>query len=243
MRDYQHFLFHTSHCNSNNIELDIYESRHALKVLRLTEGDLFQVTCGDGQILICKLDSIKKELAGATIVDRLTIPPVNPGIHCYIGIPDKDAFETIITDLTAMGIAQITPIITEQCQKNWWEQKWDKHQERLQGKMIAAMKQSLYPRMPLIDYPCAIEKVIENTTRQTFVAEWEGAPLNTISGGIESQVNCFIGPPGGFSAKELDLFRSLNFNAVKIATTRLRTELAAVVLCAQIMGKGVKCEV
>jgi 16S rRNA (uracil1498-N3)-methyltransferase len=236
MRDYHHFLFHTSKSNSTSIELDVYESRHALKVLRLTEGDLFQATSGDGQIFICKLDSIKKELASATIIERLTVPLISPGIHCYIGIPDKDAFEIVVTDLTAMGITQITPLITEQCQKNWWEQKWDKLQERLQGKMIAAMKQSLYPRMPVIDNPCTIEMAIEGNNGQSFIAEWEGSPLHTYQCDIESQVNCFIGPPGGFSTKEIDLFRSLKFIPIKIASTRLRTELASVVLCAQVMA-------
>ena len=236
MRDYHHFLFHTSHNNLNSIELDVYESRHALKVLRLTEGDLFQATSGDGQVFICKLDSIKKELASATIIERLSVPLIDPSIHCYIGIPDKDAFETVVTDLTAMGIATITPLITEQCQKNWWEQKWDKLQERLQGKMIAAMKQSLYPRMPVIDYPCTIEKAIDGIKGQSFFAEWEGSSLHTYQCDIESQVNCFIGPPGGFSTKEIDLFRSLGFKSIKIASTRLRTELAAVVLCAQVMA-------
>jgi 16S rRNA (uracil1498-N3)-methyltransferase len=238
MRDYHHFLFHTSQTNSNSIALDIYESRHAVKVLRLTEGDLFQATSGDGNIFICKLNSIKKELVNSTIIERITVPPINPNIHCYIGIPDKDAFEIIVTDLTAMGIAQITPVITEHCQKNWWELKWDKLQERLQSKMIAAMKQSLYPRVPVINHPCTIEIAIENAKGQTFIAEWEGSPLHTYKCDIESYVNYFIGPPGGFSTRESDLCRAHNFIPIKIAATRLRTELAAVVLCAQVMGSA-----
>lgn len=238
MRDYHHFLFHTSKSSSNNVELDIYESRHTLKVLRLAEGDLFQATCGDGELLICKLDTVKKELASGTVIERITVPPISPSLHCYIGLPDKDAFEIIITDLTAMGVAQISPLISEQCQKNWWEQKWDKLQERLQGKMIAAMKQSLYPRVPQIDYPCTIEKATENLKGQSFVAEWEGRPLRSYHCEIESQVNCFVGPPGGFSTKELELFQNLSFKSIKIGSTRLRTELAAVVLCAQIMAEA-----
>jgi RsmE family RNA methyltransferase len=48
------------------------------------------------------------------------------------------------------------------------------------------------------------------------------------------RVDCFIGPPGGFSPDELKRFSTEGFQFVKVAQYRLRTELAAIVLCAEV---------
>lgn len=235
MRDYHHFLFYSSKIFSDTVELDQDESRHAVKVLRLSQGDNFLVTNGNGISITCSLDNFNKGIVEGKIIEKTAINEIRPGIHFYIGIPDRDPFETIVTDLTAMGVAEITPLITEQCQKNWWEQKWEKHLERLRNKMIAAMKQSLYPRLPVLNVPTDFN-LVNNIKRRTFVADIDGQPMHTYKNVFEEEINCLVGPPGGFSLKEVQFFKDHNFDFVKIAPTRLRTELAATVLCAQIIG-------
>jgi len=234
MRDYQHFLFFASVISGHTATLDADEARHAIKVLRLTDGDRFQVTCGDGHIYICKLLGSDKENATGTIVDKISVPPLHPSIHCYIGLPDKDAFESVVTDLTAMGVSQITPLITENCQKNWWEQKWEKHYERFNSKMIAAMKQSLYPRIPVLHPPTPVERILTTIENCAIVADYDGVSLSDCQLSSEIHVSCIVGPPGGFSTHEINQFRERGFYFVKCGATRLRTELAAVVMCGGI---------
>ncbi len=235
MRDYHHFLFYSSKISSDSVELDQDESRHAVKVLRLSQGDKFLVTNGNGISITCSFDNFNKGIVQGTIIEKTVIKEIRPRIHCYIGIPDRDPFETTVTDLTAMGIAEITPLITEQSQKNWWEQKWEKNLERLRNKMIAAMKQSLYPRLPVLNVPTDFNS-IDNIKGITFVADIDGQPIHSYKNEFKNEVKCLIGPPGGFSLNEVQFFKNRNFDLVKIAPTRLRTELAAIVLCAQVIG-------
>lgn len=236
MRDYQHFLFFASKISEHTAILDADEARHAIKVLRLSEGDRFQATRGDGYIYICKLTEYDERNATGSIVDKVAIEPLRTSIHCFIGLPDKDSFESIVTDLSAMGVSQITPVISEHCQKNWWEQKWEKHSERFQSKMIAAMKQSLYPRMPVLHHPAHVEKIVSMIDNTAFVADYDGTPLiETRFSDAAVQVSCIIGPPGGFSTYETGLFKSAGFRLTRLGQTRLRTELAAVVMCAQFI--------
>lgn len=235
MRDYHHFLFYSSNISSDTVELDQDESRHAVKVLRLSYGDKFLVTNGNGFLFTCSLDKYDKGVVEGTIIEKTPVNEIRPRIHCYIGMPDRDPFETIVTDLTAMGIAEITPLITEQSQKNWWEEKWDKHLGRLRNKMIAAMKQSLYPRIPVLNTPAVLSS-IDNIKEHFFLADIDGQPVHSYQNKFENKVNCLVGPPGGFSVNEMHYFKERNFSIVKIAATRLRTELAAIVLCAQVIG-------
>jgi 16S rRNA (uracil1498-N3)-methyltransferase len=225
MREFDHFLFYAVKINNNTVILDENDTRHAVKVLRLAQGDTFQVSCGDGVIHVCKLGAISGSCASGIIIDSKAVKIITPTVDFFIGIPDKDAFESIVTDLTALGVNSITPLISSQCQKNWWENKWEKHDERLRGKIIAAMKQSLYPYLPVLNKP----RTLDNSCFQNglcIAADYDGSSGITLDSSI-LHVNCFIGPPGGFSTDELDMFKRNNVSFLRLGQTRLRTELAA----------------
>jgi len=225
MREFDHFLFYAVKASNNTVILDENDTRHAVKVLRLVHGDTFQVSCGDGIIHVCKLDVIQNSCASGIIIHSIPTDKITPEFNFFIGIPDKDAFESIVTDLTALGVNSITPLISSQCQKNWWENKWGKHDERLRGKMIAAMKQSLYPYLPVLNKP----RILDQTcfiNGLCITADYDGSSGITLDPSI-STINCFIGPPGGFSTDECDLFRQNGFSFLRLGQTRLRTELAA----------------
>ncbi|HMA65250.1 MAG TPA: RsmE family RNA methyltransferase [Chitinispirillaceae bacterium] len=225
MREFDHFLFYAVKINNNTVILDENDTRHAVKVLRLAQGDTFQVSCGDGVIHVCKLGAINGSCASGIIIDSKAVKIITPTVDFFIGIPDKDAFESIVTDLTALGVNSITPLISSQCQKNWWENKWEKHDERLRGKIIAAMKQSLYPYLPTLNKP----RTLDNSCFQNglcIAADYDGSSGITLDSSI-LRVNCFIGPPGGFSTDELDMFKRNNVSFLRLGQTRLRTELAA----------------
>jgi 16S rRNA (uracil1498-N3)-methyltransferase len=111
--------------------------------------------------------------------------------------------------------------------------------------MVAGIKQSLNAWLPELTAPMefgeALEMVRGCDPRRCIVADADGAPFGSTVDIImdSSNVACFVGPPGGFSPGEMDAFKSLGFVFVKIANTRLRTELAAIVLCAQLISKSI----
>lgn len=238
MRDYNHFLFYSCQITESSIVLDHAETTHAVNVLRLKPNQLFNVTDGCGQILTCTLDQVRDDQAYGSIVLRKSLQRINAKIHLNIGIPDRDAMETIVTSCTAMGIERITPVICTFSQDQWWNKNWPKHYQRLQNKMISAMKQSLYPFLPVLDNPVDLEKALENCSGKKITADPEGESLCTVINTADFPVSCFVGPPGGYSEKEISLFKAQNSTLVRIAPTRLRTELASTVLCAQLLCMG-----
>lgn len=236
MRDFNHFLFYSDQISENSIILDRTETNHAVKVLRLREKDHFNVTNGKGTVFTCALDNISANTAYGTIVNSESHKRHANRLHLNIGIPDRDALETALVDCTALGIERISPVICEYCQDWWWDKSWSKYSERLRNKMIAAMKQSLYPFLPIIDEPVKLELAVENISGLKIVADPHGKSLRSIPiNNKDRPVACFIGPPGGYSEKEMSTFASNDCHLVNIAPTRLRTELASVVICAQIM--------
>lgn len=238
MRDYNHFLFYSEQINEQHLLLDHSETHHAVNVLRLKAGDQFKATDGKGNIFTCVAESMTNNiLTGIIKKKKLFCRKICP-IHIIIGITGKESFEKVILDCTALGINRITPAVTEHSQKNWWQNSWEKQRCRFHAKMITAIKQSLFPFVPALDSPINLDHIVLNKKQKVFVADPNGSPLNLIPRGqIRDNITCFIGPPGGFSKNEISFFKEKQFKFIKIGPNRLRTELATVVLCAQIIGR------
>ncbi|MBN1757203.1 MAG: 16S rRNA (uracil(1498)-N(3))-methyltransferase [Chitinispirillaceae bacterium] len=231
-----HFLFFADDLSSATITLDEAESRHAVSALRILPGQILRVTDGNGSIVTGPCHSGADRRLTVTVSSRSTLPRTAPQLHLCIGLPERDAFETILTNTTALGIARIIPVTAEYCQKTWWT-NWEKAVVRFRQKMIASLKQSHNVYLPELLPPCSLTDAIQHPGSITMlVAEMSGTTLHGITFPTDTPISCFIGPPGGFSAEELRLLTERSALPVRIAPTRLRTELAATVLCGQIIG-------
>jgi 16S rRNA (uracil1498-N3)-methyltransferase len=240
MDNLEHSLFFVSHVDEKTAVFSEEERHHALSVLRKDPSGFIHATDGKGTIYTCLL----REGAAQAEVAALRIQPAFlPRVHAYIGIPERDAFEEAVTDLAALGIATITPMVCHYCQKKWWE-TWEKHRARCHKKMVAGIKQSLSAWLPELKAPTEFDEVLETvrsfSPQYCIVADADGMSLRSARDGLAAPTDtaCFIGPPGGFSQYEKDDLKSSGFVFVKIANTRLRTELAAVILCAQVLQTG-----
>jgi 16S rRNA (uracil1498-N3)-methyltransferase len=151
------------------------------------------------------------------------------------GIPDKEHFETILEHAAALGVSRIVPLVMDHCRKPWWE-SWDKQLERFAAKMIVSMKQCLYPYIPKLDAPTLLHNIIDTCERPIIIADQHGKNLRDDDLSIYQKLTCLVGPPGGVSADELKLLEPYNPSLIRIAPTRLRTELAATVICSRVMG-------
>lgn len=238
MRNSEHYLFYAPVFPSDDgtIALDPAESHHALTVLRLQPGDNIQITNGQGTIYYCIVKNIdNKQLYAQIAESRFFKRPYS--IHLMIGLPEKDPFETAITECTALGVSRITPIIASHCQKPWWKQSWEKSRERFTLKMSVSMKQSLFPWLPILDEARTVEKSLSLCTGPILVADFEGTSIFSLGQSNNCKdITVYIGPPGGFSAKELEHLLEHKAMKVKIGEQRFRTEMASVVICSQLIG-------
>lgn len=240
MRDYRHFLFFSERIEAGRLYLDVPETRHAVAVLRRGQGDPFIATDGQGTVFECRVESISKKQIAGLIMDRKVMPRHACRVRLFAGVPERDAFEKLISDLTALGVERITPVVCKNCQCGWWERDAgsERLSERFRKKMIVAMKQSLYPYLPGLDPPLLFEKMSPMISEACLMADQEGV---SAAEALNSQprtgiLSCLVGPPGGFAPEELAALKAMGAIGLRLAPTRLTTELAAVVLCSQVIG-------
>jgi 16S rRNA (uracil1498-N3)-methyltransferase len=232
-----HFLFFSSEISNETLSLDTEQTRHAHTVLRIEQGDHIFVTDGKGAIYFCAVELIDTHTCTTHILERKIQEPPIPAMHFFIGLPEKDAFEAAIEGLVPLGVMHIIPMECQYCQKKWWTKQWERHVERFQKKIIAAVKQSWNAWMPVVLEPVSFAKALDMVSTHLVVADEQGVTLDQFSSRQHSDavISCFVGPPGGFSPQERDALQRKNSYSVKLSGHRLRTELAATILAGNIV--------
>ncbi|MEN9487838.1 MAG: hypothetical protein RL494_103, partial [Bacteroidota bacterium] len=96
----------------NEFSFDKEESRHIVKVLRKTEGDILQVTNGFGNLFSTEIILASEKKCTVKIISTETYQPTDFYIHLAVA-PTKmnDRFEWFLEKATEMGVHEITPII------------------------------------------------------------------------------------------------------------------------------------
>jgi 16S rRNA (uracil1498-N3)-methyltransferase len=233
MKKSEHQLFFSSDINKDRVVLDADEMHHARNVLRFGSGDLIFVTDGKGTIYSCRTNKQAPESTALVVVDKKQCSRQSPEISLFVGLPERDAFESLLDNITALEVSRIVPVICDYCQKSWWDEShWEKYLIRFNRILISAIKQSHNPFLPMMEKPIDFSAALDKIEGTCLVADQNGSGLSTRleTAGYFSTCSCYVGPPGGFSPEEMETLVRIGGIKVKVAEYRLRTELAATVL-------------
>ena len=223
-------LFYTPDLLTDTYRLSEEESKHCVRVLRLTEGEkLFLV---DGKGLFCEAVIISANPKACIL--NVTNRKSNYAKRDYqltIGVaPTKniDRYEWFLEKATEIGIDIIIPLLSR------YSERKEIKPERLEKVMVSAMKQSIKAYLPILNPMQTFKKTISDPfSGHKFIAHcYEGEkPLlrDVVEKGKD--VLILIGPEGDFSTEEVELAISEGFIPVSLGTSRLRTETAALAAC------------
>ncbi|TBW29249.1 16S rRNA (uracil(1498)-N(3))-methyltransferase [Gramella sp. KN1008] len=206
------------------------ESKHIAKVLRKKEGDILNITNGEGLLFEAEIitSDIKQCVAKIISVDKQPPPPYY--LHMIVA-PTKmnDRFEWFLEKAMEIGVHEITPVICEHSERK--VVKLNRFERVLQS----AMKQSLHFRMPRLNEPVSFSDFVNSEVEgDKFIAhcedEAEKAYLQKkLNPG--TNVHILIGPEGDFTTTEIEMARDKGWVPVSLGDSRLRTETAAIVAC------------
>jgi 16S rRNA (uracil1498-N3)-methyltransferase len=223
-------LFYVPDISGAEVVFNETESKHAIRVLRLKEGDQVQLIDGKGgfhEAVISNPHPKKCRL----IITKSTLDFEKRNFNLHIAIaPTKniDRFEWFLEKCTEIGIDEVTPILSEHSERKVIKP------ERLQKILIAAMKQSLKAYLPKLNPITKLEDVLSNSEYQEkYIAHCNEGNKEHLKRFVKKGNNCLIliGPEGDFSLQEVELAKQKGFIEVSLGKARLRTETAGVVAC------------
>lgn len=225
-------LFYVPELPDETVSLTEEESKHAVRVLRLSAGDRVQLTDGRGTFCEAEVaDDHPKRCTLRITARHMEQRPRNYHLHLAVA-PTKniDRMEWLVEKATEIGLDEFTLLDCEHSERGTAKT------ERLEKIAVAAMKQSQQAWLPQIgemtDLPFFIASQ-ENFAGQKFIAHCHNTPKQPLKSVYTSgsDVLLLIGPEGDFSHEEVKLAEQHGFVAVSLGETRLRTETAALVGC------------
>lgn len=223
-------LFYAADFSAPEYMLSEEESRHAVKVLRLTEGDTLHITDGRGSLYRCAVASAHPKHCLVRVVEHFEEFEKLPYRLTMAVAPTKniDRYEWFLEKATEIGVDTVIPIIGEHSERKVIKR------EREEKVITAAVKQSLKAYHPrLTDVTPFAEVVRMEFSGRKFIAHCgetfheKSYLASTLRKGEDALI--LIGPEGDFSPEEVELAVVNGFEEITLGKQRFRTETAAVV--------------
>ena len=197
------------------------EERHHLEVLRVREGETFEILCAE------EIATARRTEDGYEILS--TRPAVTDAhtITLYQGYPKGTKLDEIVEKSTELGVDAIVPVYMARSVVRPAKNEDKKRARRIEIAR-SATKQSRADRIPEIRAAVDFETALASTEGTILVAYEDATePLgDVLKCGVDSEIALWIGPEGGWELQEIERIRERGGRTFSLGRRILRTETA-----------------
>lgn len=221
------------------IELPPEAAHHAVRVLRLADGDRVVLFDGHGGQWQARLahagKKVRATLEAFDAEDRQ--PPL--AVTLVQGLPAADKMDWIVQKCTELGVAAIQPVTAVRSVVRLSGERLLRRGQHWQQVAVAACEQCARNRVPpvapLLDLPHYLGTAAPADATRLLLAP--GAELN-LRGMAKpaGPVTLLVGPEGGFEEAETRAALAAGFRPVSLGPRVLRTETAGPAMLAALMA-------
>lgn len=226
------FRFHASRKGENTWDIFEDEWHHILKVLRLSEGELIELSDGEGWVAEAVLSGLSKhkgqcEIQAETYCPR---PGASDELTLGLGILKPQGIDEVLPGLVELGVSRLILIPFYGMDKS---RVSDKLLDRWQRQIVAASKQAKTAWFPTLSVAKNLETFLadsrEFSNRYLLDPEGEVLKLGQKQSGPTLAV---VGSEGGWSQPEVEKFEGAGFQKLRIHSHILRATTAALATAA-----------
>ena len=220
------------------IRLDTAESHHLRRVLRLAPGAAVEIFDGAGRAFEARF--LGADPDGRCRLHRgPALSPKEPAVRLTMGIavPKGDGFTRIARQLAEIGVAALTPLITEHSEGAPSPARLP----RWRAAALSGSRQCGRAVVPAVVAPAAFASWVEEDLPAD---RWIASPRRTDDRlsppprRAPGERVLAIGPEGGFSADEMRSAALLGFVRLDLGERVLRTGTAALIAAAALLTTG-----
>ena len=230
------------------VTIDGEPLHHIRDVCRMSIGSRFEVMIEDGMARLVEIIEESKKRSLARVIESRAVAPLpRPSINLVLSLPKLPNFESVIEKCVELGVHSVTPALSDFSFLRKVDSALDGKAARWRKIVVSATQQSgrgdLMNVHPAIKLDLAVttfnQKVqAAESVAGLFAFEGEGgatakaglASLRTSPGTMTDSVWLFVGSEGGFSTREVEMFRTNGLQPVTLGAQILRVETACVVL-------------
>ncbi len=211
------------------------EARHAVKVLRLREGDKCTVFDGEGRAVVASISAIlsQQEIV-LEIVEECPAHSPLPEITLCQSVPKGGNMDLIIQKAVELGAARIIPLITEHTVVRIAPAEAEAKRAKWERTALEACKQCGRNTLPVIEQPQAFHEWLNCFTLPGTAVIASLAPgarpireeLEQARKNGSRSAALLVGPEGDFSEIETAAALAKGFAPVTLGPIVLRVETA-----------------
>lgn len=212
--------------------------RHLSRVLRLRAGDTVEICDGAGTdytgvITAVGQDEVTCALSGAHP------SPTEPRcrVTLFQALPKTGKMEVIVQKCVELGVAAVTPVVTERCVAVP-TRDFENKRVRYQRVAAEAAKQSRRGIIPPVSGVLPLRQV-DFSRFDTVLAAYEEERTTSLkaalTGGAGESIALIIGPEGGLESEEVAWLTAVGAVSVSLGPRILRTETAGMAMLAQVL--------
>lgn len=215
-------------------ELPQEEAQHAVRVLRLAEGDEIFLMDGEGMFFRAEVTLAQGKHCHYEIVESVPQQKGWKG-HLHIAMaPTKmmERVEWMVEKATEIGVDEFSFPLCK------FSERKQMRKDRVEKIVVSAVKQSRKPWMPVVNEMTPFADIIrkhpngyichcyDEVPRTDFFEEMQRLGGRAAENEAEDIV-VLVGPEGDFSIEEVKAAVAAGYKSVSLGSARLRTETAA----------------
>ncbi len=210
---------------------------HIAKVLKPQAGAFLRIgvldgACGRGEVVSVARDRV--ELV-CTFEDD---PPEMPRVDLLLALPRPKVMRRLWAPLASLGVGQIFLTNAEKVERNYFDTHW-LEENVYRPLLVEGLEQSGDTHVPDVTICRRLKPLVEDRlddlssdSRRLIFHPREATAIGDVDLGKASRVLLAIGPEGGWSDYEINLFARHGFDCVSMGWRTLRTDVA----CISVIG-------
>ena len=209
----------------HEITIDGDQARHLIKVVRIKLNENILLNNGDGLGVIGKVIKIEKKSVDIEVINvKKEIKNERSIALCMV---KKEALELSIRQATELGVNKIFLLNSQYSQENSLKA------DRLEKIIVSAMEQSnnlFYPEI----INAELSAFVSTNSEDVLLFTSQSSTVDSTK--IHQKMIPLIGPEGGFSDDELNLFKGTVSNQIHLPTPILRASTAVPTCIGYLLG-------
>lgn len=222
------------------LELSSEAGQHIAVVLRMQVGEPLTVFNGRNDEFQSTITMIKKKQVFVSLNSMEEVNRESPlMIHLGQAISKGDRMEWVMQKSVELGVASITPLITERCVVKLDKERMLKKVLQWQAIVVAACEQCGRNKIPQVHSPVYLEQFLQTVQLPLkFILHTQAAKTWRDYQFNSAELALIIGPEGGLTDTEVSLAFSHQFSPLSLGPRILRTETAAISALSLLQAVG-----
>ena len=206
------------------------EAHHAATVKRLTVGEQALLSDGCGGLAEVRVRTVSADRVEFEVLSRSSLPAPEPRLVVVQALPKGERAELAVELLTELGVDEIVPWSAARSITLWKGERAGKGVAKWRRTALEASKQSRRARIPVVTELAGSEQVarrIGASGLALLLHEDATEPLaGLLDAPVAGELVLVVGPEGGLSPAELELFTGAGARPVRLGPEVLRTSTA-----------------